>query len=93
VLQVRTPGVNPEKGRGLAAAMAWADSRRIRRTLISPDAVRALAERGVNFLAMELMPRITRAQSTDALSSTATIAGYKAALIAADVLPACCRCS
>ena len=46
-----------------------------------------LAERGVTFLAMELMPRITRAQSMDALSSMATIAGYKAVLIAADALP------
>jgi NAD(P) transhydrogenase subunit alpha len=36
---------------------------------------------------MELMPRITRAQSMDALSSMATVAGYKAVLIAADVLP------
>ena len=42
---------------------------------------------GVTFLAMELMPRITRAQSMDALSSMATIAGYKAALLAADALP------
>ena len=46
-----------------------------------------LAERGVTFLAMELMPRITRAQSMDALSSMATIAGYKAVLLAADALP------
>jgi H+-translocating NAD(P) transhydrogenase subunit alpha len=36
---------------------------------------------------MELMPRITRAQSMDALSSMATIAGYKAVLMAADTLP------
>ena len=46
-----------------------------------------LADRGVSFLAMELMPRITRAQSMDALSSMATIAGYKAVLLAADALP------
>ena len=55
--------------------------------LTSIDAARDLAERGVSFLSMELMPRITRAQSMDALSSMATIAGYKAALIAADTLP------
>ena len=36
---------------------------------------------------MELMPRITRAQSMDALSSMATVAGYKAVLMAADALP------
>jgi len=50
-------------------------------------AMQALASRGVTFLAMELMPRITRAQSMDALSSMATISGYKAALLAADALP------
>ena len=38
-------------------------------------------------LAMELVPRITRAQSMDALSSMATIAGYKAVLLAANALP------
>jgi len=48
---------------------------------------RALADQGVSFLSMELMPRITRAQSMDALSSMATIAGYKAVLLAADTLP------
>src|SRR6202008_4892219 len=53
----------------------------------APDAARKLAERGVTFLSMELMPRITRAQSMDALSSMATIAGYKAVLMAADTLP------
>jgi len=51
------------------------------------DHMRALAGRGVSFLSMELMPRITRAQSMDALSSMATIAGYKAVLLAADSLP------
>ncbi|MGH9672918.1 MAG: NAD(P) transhydrogenase subunit alpha, partial [Bryobacteraceae bacterium] len=46
-----------------------------------------LAQRGVTSLAMELIPRITRAQSMDALSSMATIAGYKALLLAAASLP------
>ena len=55
--------------------------------LSSPDATRAVAERGATLFAMELMPRITRAQSMDALSSMATIAGYKAVLIAASTLP------
>src|SRR5208337_4155615 len=41
----------------------------------------------VTSFAIELMPRITRAQSMDALSSMATIAGYKAVLLAADRLP------
>jgi H+-translocating NAD(P) transhydrogenase subunit alpha len=49
--------------------------------------VRQLAERQVAAFSMELMPRITRAQSMDALSSMATIAGYKAVLIAAVTVP------
>ncbi|HYL01885.1 MAG TPA: NAD(P) transhydrogenase subunit alpha [Steroidobacteraceae bacterium] len=48
--------------------------------------VRALASRGVTAFAMELVPRISRAQSMDALSSQAAIAGYKAVLIAANEL-------
>src|SRR5919198_477052 len=48
---------------------------------------RSLAERGVVAFAMESIPRITRAQPMDALSSQSTVAGYKAALIAADRLP------
>ena len=51
-----------------------------------PDLVRALKERGITSFAMELVPRISRAQSMDALSSQAAVAGYKAALIAADTL-------
>ena len=52
-----------------------------------PALATALAGRGVTALSMELMPRITRAQSMDALSSMATIAGYKAVLLAASHLP------
>jgi H+-translocating NAD(P) transhydrogenase subunit alpha len=48
--------------------------------------VRALKERGLTSFAMELVPRISRAQSMDALSSQAAIAGYKAVLIAASQL-------
>jgi NAD(P) transhydrogenase subunit alpha len=51
------------------------------------DLVRRLASAGVTSLAMELVPRITRAQSMDALSSQATAAGYKAVLLAASHLP------
>lgn len=53
------------------------------RPLTSPDHVQRLAERGVRALAMELVPRITRAQKMDTLSSQATAAGYKAVLLAA----------
>lgn len=51
-----------------------------------PDLVRALRERGITSFAMELVPRISRAQSMDALSSQASVAGYKAVLIAANTL-------
>ena len=53
----------------------------------SADTVRAIAERGVTAFALELIPRITRAQSMDVLSSMATIGGYKAVLLAAVTLP------
>ncbi len=88
VAQVRTPGANPEHGA--------ADIARLRpdqtivgfaNPLTEPDVARAIAERGARLLAMELVPRVTRAQSMDALSSMATIAGYKAVLIAAEALP------
>jgi len=88
LLQVHSPGANPETGANDLAQM-----RRgqvvigFGEALTALDAAQALAAAGVDFLAMELMPRITRAQSMDALSSMATISGYKAVLIAADSLP------
>lgn len=54
------------------------------------DLVRVLLERGVSALGMELVPRISRAQSMDALSSQATVAGYKAVLLGASHLPKLC---
>jgi len=53
----------------------------------APETVREMAARGVTAFALELIPRITRAQSMDVLSSMATIAGYKAVLLAAGTLP------
>ncbi len=55
--------------------------------LTDPAGVERLRARGVVAFAMEAIPRITRAQSMDALSSQATVAGYKAALLAADRSP------
>ena len=55
--------------------------------LNEPGLARSLAAKNVTAFSMELMPRITRAQSMDALSSMATIAGYKAVLLAANTLP------
>ncbi len=57
------------------------------RPLGSLETLQELAAAGVTAFAVELMPRITRAQSMDALSSMATICGYKAVLLAADRLP------
>jgi NAD(P) transhydrogenase subunit alpha len=55
--------------------------------LTDPDTTRALAQAGVTSFAMEAIPRISRAQSMDALSSQASLAGYRAVLIAAEELP------
>ena len=55
--------------------------------LSDPDGIERLRARGVVAFAMESIPRITRAQSMDALSSQATVAGYKAVLLAADRSP------
>jgi len=81
LLQVRAIPGEPSLLRAGQTAIGFADP------LGAPDAVRALAATGVSLLSMELMPRITRAQSMDALSSMATIAGYKAVLMAASELP------
>ncbi|MDJ0580983.1 Re/Si-specific NAD(P)(+) transhydrogenase subunit alpha [Crocosphaera sp.] len=53
----------------------------------NPEQVQALAQRKINAFSMEMIPRTSRAQSMDALSSQANIAGYKAALIASASLP------
>jgi NAD(P) transhydrogenase subunit alpha len=57
------------------------------RPLGSAETIQAIAAKGVTSFSVELMPRTTRAQSMDVLSSMATISGYKAVLIAADTLP------
>jgi NAD(P) transhydrogenase subunit alpha len=55
--------------------------------LTEAERIERLGERGVVAFAMESIPRITRAQTMDALSSQSTVAGYKAAVVAADRLP------
>jgi len=57
------------------------------RPLDAPGALIPAIERGATLFSMELIPRISRAQSMDALSSMATVAGYKAVIMAADRLP------
>ncbi len=88
VFQVRTHGANPEAGR--------ADLGKFRQgqivigfteSLSEPALSKELGEKGVTLFSLELLPRITRAQSMDVLSSMATIAGYKAVLLSANMLP------
>jgi NAD(P) transhydrogenase subunit alpha len=57
------------------------------RPLDAPAVLVPAIERGATLFSMELIPRISRAQSMDALSSMATVAGYKAVIIAADRIP------
>jgi NAD(P) transhydrogenase subunit alpha len=80
ILQVRAMPADPALRSG-QAVIGFADP------LGAPKAIQDVAARGVTMLSMELMPRITRAQSMDALSSMATIAGYKGVLLAANLLP------
>ena len=86
--QVRAAGANRETGRD--------DARRLRPGQVvvamadplgDAGAIREFAATGAVLFALELVPRITRAQSMDVLSSMATIAGYKAVLLAAAELP------
>jgi len=88
VLQVRSLGANPVAGK--------ADLQHFRKgqfvigtcdPLGEPQAAADLAATGVTSFGLELIPRITRAQSMDVLSSMATIAGYHAVLMAAVELP------
>lgn len=88
ILQVRGVGANPEAGRlDLALMRAGQTVIAFVDPLGAPKLTQEAAEKGVTLLSMEFMPRITRAQSMDALSSMATLAGYKAVLMAADALP------
>jgi NAD(P) transhydrogenase subunit alpha len=81
VLQVRAAPAELSMLRAGQTVIGFADP------LGTPDAVDAIARTGATAFSMELMPRITRAQSMDALSSMATIAGYKGVLLAANHLP------
>jgi NAD(P) transhydrogenase subunit alpha len=88
VIQVRAAGANPEAGdsdvglmREGQVVIGFAEP------LTKSDITQAIADKKTTYISMELMPRITRAQSMDALSSMATILGYKAVLLAASELP------
>ncbi len=88
LLQVRSPGAAGTTG------IADLETLQANQTIIGfseplgePEAAERVAAKGIRSFSMELIPRITRAQSMDALSSMATIAGYKAVLLAAETLP------
>jgi NAD(P) transhydrogenase subunit alpha len=88
IAQARAGGANPNHHHADLALMrrgqlliAFGDP------LTSPNQCAELADAGVSFFAMELVPRVTRAQAMDALSSMASIAGYEAVLLAAAALP------
>jgi len=88
IVQLRTLGANPEAGDSdLALFRPQQIAIGFSEPLTSPAACAALAARDVSLFAMELVPRITRAQSRDALSSMATISGYRAVILAAAALP------
>ncbi len=88
LLQVRGPGANPEKSRA-DLPLYRSDQAVIgfQEPLSDPEAIRLFAATGATAFSLELLPRIARAQSMDALSSMATVAGYKAALLAAVQAP------
>ena len=88
IVQIRGGGANPEKGK---EDIALLHEGQLLVGFLEPlsafDEIKAIAERKVIACAMELIPRTSRAQSMDALSSQANIGGYKAALLAAERLP------
>jgi NAD(P) transhydrogenase subunit alpha len=88
IAQVRLLGANLTEGRtDLSGFRKGQMLIGMAEALSAPQAVQELASREVTAFALELMPRITRAQSMDILSSMGTVAGYKAVLIAASTLP------
>ncbi len=88
LLQVRAYGANPEKGKDdLDLLKEKQTVIGLFEPLTQLSQVQEIAARKASAFSMELMPRITRAQSMDVLSSMANIAGYKAVLMAAEQLP------
>ena len=88
LLQVRAPGAAGDSWRNdLEFLRAGQTIIGFSEPLDEPSTAKIIAQHGVTTFSMELIPRITRAQSMDALSSMATIAGYKATLLAAETLP------
>ncbi len=87
LLQVRGPGANPAAEADLALTHPGQVLIGLQDPLGSPERSAAAAARQVTLFALELLPRISRAQSMDVLSSMANLAGYKAVLLAAEASP------
>src|SRR5260370_15294467 len=88
VLQILCHGSNDKTGK--AGVPLFRDGQvliGVLRPLGSIETIQESASRGVTSFSVELMPRTTRAQSMDVLSSMATICGYKAVVLAADTSP------
>ena len=87
ILQINGPTTHAGGAAELASLRSGQTVIAFHDPLWHPQGIADLAARGVRAFSMELIPRITRAQTMDALSSMANIAGYKAALVAAAELP------
>ncbi len=88
ILQIRTYSANRDAGRGdLELLRDGQVLVGLFDPLYAAEAVKEIASTGAVAFALELLPRIARAQSMDVLSSMATVSGYKAVLLAADLLP------
>jgi H+-translocating NAD(P) transhydrogenase subunit alpha len=88
IIQFRSLGANPEAGRAdLSSLRAGQIVMGLGEPLTAVREAADLAATGVSFFALELIPRTTRAQSMDVLSSLATISGYEAVLLSARALP------
>ncbi|HXS09239.1 MAG TPA: Re/Si-specific NAD(P)(+) transhydrogenase subunit alpha [Candidatus Krumholzibacteria bacterium] len=87
VAHVRVAGANPSGRDDMSRYRAGQIVVGMADPLGEPAGIREFASTRTTLMALELLPRITRAQSMDVLSSMASIAGYKAVLIAADHLP------
>ena len=88
IVQFRSLGANPSEGRAdLPLLKKGQILLGMGEPLTAKEENAALASAGVSYFALELIPRITRAQSMDVLSSLATISGYESVLLAASTLP------
>jgi NAD(P) transhydrogenase subunit alpha len=87
VAKVQPPSARPDGSHEIDALRPGSVLVGLLRPLDAPELARRLAQARVTAFALELVPRITRAQSMDALSSMSSLAGYRAVLLAAAALP------